>query len=197
MVYCGTSAKKTFVLTPFGSRWNSGTGRDRRRKRIEPNRFLPDFVDALCTVGFHNFNLRIFNLRVSNPNKLIVDVCLIRCRISMCQGLGPKKQDELLEIDRTYVNQTRSLGKGTVKSNVLFRSVCRSCIFICRIYIYIYIYIHTYVWYIYIYVIYDVCICMYIYIYILPGRGHGKICSAATWVASLYGRFSCILALVN
>ena len=26
------------------------------------------------TVGFHNFNLRIFNLRVSNPNKLIVDV---------------------------------------------------------------------------------------------------------------------------
>ena len=28
----------------------------------------------LTTVGFHNFNLRIFNLRVSNPNKLIVDV---------------------------------------------------------------------------------------------------------------------------
>ena len=28
------------------------------------------------TVGFHNFNLRIFNLRVSNPNKLIVDVFL-------------------------------------------------------------------------------------------------------------------------
>ena len=26
------------------------------------------------TVGFNNFNLRIFNLRVSNPNKLIVDV---------------------------------------------------------------------------------------------------------------------------
>ena len=29
---------------------------------------------AQHTVGFHNFNLRIFNLRVSNPNKLIVDV---------------------------------------------------------------------------------------------------------------------------
>ena len=42
-------------------------------------------------VGFHNFNLRIFNLRVSNPNKLIVDVFLTRCRISMCQGLGPTK----------------------------------------------------------------------------------------------------------
>ena len=25
------------------------------------------------TVGFHNFNLRIFDMRVSNPNKLIVD----------------------------------------------------------------------------------------------------------------------------
>ena len=26
------------------------------------------------TVGFHNFNLRVFNLRVSNPNKLMVGV---------------------------------------------------------------------------------------------------------------------------
>ena len=42
------------------------------------------------TVGFRNFNLRIFNSRVSNPNKLIVDDFLTRCRISMCQGLGPK-----------------------------------------------------------------------------------------------------------
>ena len=53
------------------------------------------------TVGFHNFNLRIFNLRVSNPDKLIVDVFLTRCRIPMCQGLGPKKHDEISEIDRT------------------------------------------------------------------------------------------------
>ena len=52
------------------------------------------------TVGFHNFNLRIFNLRVSNPSKLIVDDLLTRCRISMCQGLGPKKHDEISEIDR-------------------------------------------------------------------------------------------------
>ena len=54
----------------------------------------------LITVGFHNFNLRIFNLRVSNPNKLILDICLTRCRISMCQGLGPKKHDEISEVDR-------------------------------------------------------------------------------------------------
>ena len=35
----------------------------------------------LTTVGFHNFDLRIFNLGVSNPNELIVDVFLTRCRI--------------------------------------------------------------------------------------------------------------------
>ena len=52
------------------------------------------------TVGFHNFNLRIFNLRISNPNKLIVHVCLTRCRISKCQGLGPTKHYEITEIDR-------------------------------------------------------------------------------------------------
>ena len=52
------------------------------------------------TVGFHNFNLRIFNFRVSNPNKLIVDVFLTRCRISICQGLGPNKHDDISEIDR-------------------------------------------------------------------------------------------------
>ena len=61
------------------------------------------------TVGFHNFNLRIFNLRVSNQNKLIVDDLLTRCRISMCQGLGPKKHDEISEIDRTLrMDGTRS-----------------------------------------------------------------------------------------
>ena len=88
-------------------------------KRTEPNRFLPVLCtrhrcqkpsiryssrlsipndDSVYsgrwkrTVGFHNFNLRIYNLRVSNPNKLIVDVFLTRCRISMCQGLGPKQK---------------------------------------------------------------------------------------------------------
>ena len=36
---------------------------------------LPSFhLFDVVTVGFHNFNLRIFNLRVSNPSKLIVDV---------------------------------------------------------------------------------------------------------------------------
>ena len=63
-----------------------------------PSVSLGPAVDA---VGFHNFNLRILNLRVSNPNKLIVDVFLTRCRISMCQGLGPKKHDESSEIDQT------------------------------------------------------------------------------------------------
>ena len=55
---------------------------------------------ALATVGFHTFNLRIFNLRTSNPNKLIVYVFLTRCRISMCQSLGPKK-NKISKTDRT------------------------------------------------------------------------------------------------
>ena len=42
-------------------------------------------METGCTVGLHNFNLRIFSLRVSNPGKLIVDVFLTRCRISMFQ----------------------------------------------------------------------------------------------------------------
>ena len=57
----------------------------------------------LLTVGFHNFNLRIFNSRVSDPNKLIADVFSTRYRISMCQGLGPKKHDEISEIDRIHL----------------------------------------------------------------------------------------------
>ena len=56
-------------------------------------------IIMISTPGFHNFNLRIFNLRVSNPNKFIVDAFLTRCRISMCQSLGPKKHDEISETD--------------------------------------------------------------------------------------------------
>ena len=59
------------------------------------------------TVGFHNFNLRILNSRVSNPNKFIVKAFLTRCRISMCQSLGPKKHDEISEIDRTCALPSR------------------------------------------------------------------------------------------
>ena len=76
-----TSAAVPLVLPPF--------------VRNQPYRTIP------YTVGFHKFNLRIFNLRVSNPNEFIVDVFLTRCRISMCQGLGPK-HDETSEVDRTY-----------------------------------------------------------------------------------------------
>ena len=72
--------------------------RPRPRARLRAAR---DSSSLRSSVGFHNYNLRIFNLRVSNPNKLIVDVLLTRCRISMCQGLGPRKHDEISEIDRS------------------------------------------------------------------------------------------------
>ena len=80
------------------------------------------------TVGFHNFNLRIFNLRVSNPNKSIVDVFLTRCRISMCQGLGPKKHDEISEIDRTRRGRACPLRTTSlVASRVALGLLCRRC----------------------------------------------------------------------
>ena len=43
------------------------------------------------TVGFHNFNLRIVNLRVSNPNKLIVDVFVDTMSDFNVPGSRPKK----------------------------------------------------------------------------------------------------------
>ena len=67
---------------------------------------------APCTVGFHNFDLRIFNLRVSSPNNLIGDAFLTRCRISMCQGLGPDKHDEISEIDRMFGSLSQALTTG-------------------------------------------------------------------------------------
>ena len=60
----------------------------------DPPRLRP--VGALGTVGIHTSS------RVSNPNKLIVDVSLTRCRISMCQGLGPKKHYNISEIDHSW-----------------------------------------------------------------------------------------------
>ena len=101
------------------------------------------------TVRFHNFNLRIFNLRVSNPNKLIVDVFLTRCRISMWQGLGPKKHDEISEIDRMYLH---ALAHDLAPKDFVLPYIY---IYTYQMYIYIYIYTHVYV-YIYIY-IYHIC----------------------------------------
>ena len=43
------------------------------------------------TVGFHNFNLRIFNSRVSNPNNLIVDVFVDTMSDFNVPGFRPKK----------------------------------------------------------------------------------------------------------
>ena len=43
------------------------------------------------TVGFHNFNLRMFNLRVSNPYKLIVDVFFDTMSDFNVPGSRPKK----------------------------------------------------------------------------------------------------------
>ena len=59
-------------------------------------------VCVLATVGFHNVNLRILNVRVSNPSKLIVDVFVDTMSDFNVPGSRPKKKHyEILEIDRT------------------------------------------------------------------------------------------------
>ena len=80
-------------------------------------------VRILTTVGFHNFNLRIFNLRVSNPDKLIVDILfLTRCRISMCQGLSQQKHDEISEIDRTRVGRMPARLEHRTSDSIIINS---------------------------------------------------------------------------
>ena len=48
-------------------------------------------MEEESAVGFHNFNLRIFNSRVSNPNKLIVDVFVDTMSDFNVPGSRPKK----------------------------------------------------------------------------------------------------------
>ena len=61
----------------------------------------PRRATSSSTVGFHNFNLRIFNLRVSNPKKLIVDVFVDTMSDFNVPGSRLKKHDDISEIDRT------------------------------------------------------------------------------------------------
>ena len=107
------------------------------------------------TVGFHNINLRIFNLRVSNPSKLIVDVFLVRCRISMCQGLGPKKHDEISEIDHKNDEVGERLrpeaplaasSTCTIIIIYIIIIIIYTIIIITSLSLYIYIYIYIYIY---------------------------------------------------
>ena len=118
------------------------------------------------SVGFHNFNLRIFNLRVSNPNKLIVDVFLTLCRISMCQGLGPTKNTMTFRKSTVLGAPPTSISLSLSLYIYIYIYVSLSLslyIYIC-IYVYIYIYMYDNNSYISIYIY--IYIYMYIYIYI-------------------------------
>ena len=56
------------------------------------------------TVGFHNFNLRNFNLRVSNPSKLIVDVCFFDTMLDFnVPGSRPKNNTIKFRKSTVYV----------------------------------------------------------------------------------------------
>ena len=93
-------AKAAGILADGGECWSADGANISLDRSLRLETWSHDRFHRWNTVGFHNFNLRNFNLRVSNPNKVIVDVFLTRCRISMCQGLGPKKHYEISEIDR-------------------------------------------------------------------------------------------------
>ena len=64
---------------------------------------MPDTwkLHTLHTVAFHNFNLRIFHLRVSNPNKSIVDVFLHDVGFQ-CARVSAQQKYEISEIDRIF-----------------------------------------------------------------------------------------------
>ena len=54
-------------------------------------RYTCTHMSYTYTIGFHNFNLRIFNVRVSNPNKFIVDVFVDTMSDFNVPGSRPKK----------------------------------------------------------------------------------------------------------
>ena len=97
---------------------------------------------------------------------------LTRCRISMCQGLGPKKHDEISEIDRNIASRKMEVFLASARYSwctilAIFCSPLKkvgSCCWLLLqarkehdlyIYIYIYVYIHI-----------QICVCVYICIYI-------------------------------
>ena len=125
---------------------------------------LEQSVTEEGTVGFHNFNLRIVNLRVSNPNKLMVDICSTRCRISMCQGLGPKTN--------TMKFRKSTVGSAAVLRHRRVRFCGRMWMWRClyvslSLSLYLSIYLSIFIYNcVYIYIYTHMCICIYIYIYI-------------------------------
>ena len=109
---------KTLLVKCPPVQWQPADDLTIRTKKWFLGAGVPGAPPISLTVGFHSFNLRIFNLRVANPNKLIVDVCLTRCRISMCQGLGTKKHYDISEIDRMKRQREREeQGRAMMEKN--------------------------------------------------------------------------------
>ena len=58
------------------------------------------YIYGSPAVGFHDFNLRNFSLRVSNPNKFFVDVFFDTMSDFNVPGSRATKHGEISEIDR-------------------------------------------------------------------------------------------------
>ena len=121
-------------------------------------------IGYTSTGGFHNFNLRIVNLRVSNPDNLMVDVFFWHDVGFQCARVSAQqKRDEISEIDRIH----RTLDSTFQSHRRQWRWFWKRCVWagqwdpqqLASIYICIYVCIYIYI-----------CICvvayMYIYIYI-------------------------------
>ena len=97
--FCDLKLWKQTVFFDLGTFW--GTPVNLLSSFPKCQDLFPYLRQVIRSVSiFSIFGFWDSNLRVSNPNKLIVDVFLTWCRISMCQGLGPKKHDKISEIDR-------------------------------------------------------------------------------------------------
>ena len=78
-----------------------------------------------ATVGFHNVNLRTFNLRVSNPNKLIVDVFLHDVGFQCARVSAQQKHDEISEVDRNNnKHNNNNDDTNSTKSNTKVPQAC-------------------------------------------------------------------------
>ena len=61
------------------------------------------------TVSFHNFKSKNIKLSVSNPKSKYVAYVSILSQISNCQGLGRKKENEIMKTYRNNNNTNDSL----------------------------------------------------------------------------------------
>ena len=143
---CERAALKTIQLCRHHNRHSNPWVRT--GVQLTSGLFRKEFLCFSTAVGFHNFNLRIFNLRVSNPNKLVVDVFFDTMSDFNVPGSRPNKNT--MKFRKSTVSSSSSFfsegqARGTGPDFPDLRPAHKHmhiCMYVCvHIYIYIYIYI--------------------------------------------------------